>query len=240
MLYHLSPATDDGQPLPELHAPFSLGPSSLLCDRRGIRAKWEVTAPQPASTVTIYQNVRLVSQIAGVESGRFFCEAWEVADGVPPAQDYKIVPAITDPRELRYICVTVSWMENGPAPEHFRLGVDDQERVTQPWAWAAGANGWRAYRQQAAVMIRTVRIHREREGLQRIWEERRYGCLPASTDPAEILVPRWLPRTEMSTTPPRGASDHTLDELQLRPAASSRLSQSTVRPGEDARPASRR
>ena len=170
-------STGEHRPAPNLQAPLAIPPSDELCDRRGIRAKWEVTAPQPASTVTIYQNVRLVSQIAGVESGRFFCEAWEVADGVPPAQDYKIVPAITDPRELRYICVTVSWMENGPAPEHFRLGVDDQERVTQPWAWAAGANGWRAYRQQAAVMIRTVRIHREREGLQRIWEERRYGCL---------------------------------------------------------------
>ena len=150
MLYHLSPAIDDGQPLPELHAPFWLGPSMLLLDQSGIRAKWEVAAPPSASMVTIFQNVRLVSKIEGMETGRFYCEAWEIAGGIPPAHDYGIPPAhnivlaADDPRQLDYKRVTISWMENGPAPEHFRLGVDDEGRVTEPWAWAAGANGWRA------------------------------------------------------------------------------------------------
>eukprot|EP01043_Picozoa_sp_COSAG02_P033237 COSAG02_NODE_2260_length_9317_cov_10.918365_11_plen_65_part_00 len=45
------------------------------------------------------------------------------------------------------------------APEHFRLGVDERGRVTRPWAWAMGTNGWRAYPPGTDIMIRTVRIH---------------------------------------------------------------------------------
>lgn len=220
----LLPATENGQP--PFPFPFELGPSMLLSDRSGIRAQWSLT-PAGGQTPgtgrrmrTLFQNVRLVSRIGHMEAGRFYCEAWELADGIPPACDFNIVLAADDERDFDYSAVTVAWIEDGFVPDHFSLGVENG-RATQPWAWAAGHDAWRPCPPTAQVMARTVNIVKPPGGLQRIFEERRYGRLPVFLDPSITVVPRWLPTTEMLPAPSRGALDHPLDDVFLQSAGPS-------------------
>ena len=92
--------------------------------------------------VTLLQNVRLESRIGPVESGQYYCEAWALADGIPPADDFSIVLDYDDPRELSYTATTVAWLEVGHVPDHFRLGID-KGKICRPWGWAAIMAGCR-------------------------------------------------------------------------------------------------
>ena len=141
-----------------------------------------------------------------------------MADGIPPAHDFNIALSAVDPRDVEYSAVAVSWIEDGPVPDEYRLGIDGRGRVCQPWAWAAGIDTWRRYPPQAQVLARTVHMLRPPGCEVRIFEERRYGRLPQALDQDSMMVPRWLPKVEMRPAPVRGKRSHPMDDVPMQRA----------------------
>ena len=113
--------------------------------------------------------------------------------------DYNLVLAADDLRDLEYIFSAVSWIEDGPVPDDFKLGLDESDKVSQPWAWAAGHHGWRTCPEGIPVMARTVHIKRTGGSFesQMIFEERHYGRRPPQPEDLPHIVPRWLPRVQL-------------------------------------------